>query len=101
MTNSFFDTVRVFVLSFISTKKIDLTTDVKKETVCHKLSVWDHVKRRPCWWSNYFLLKNLPENGVYFAKKRTPFTIFKNYIFQTSPDASVSSKPLRNTLQKS
>lgn len=52
MTNSFFDTVRVFVLSFINTKKLDLTTDVKKETVCHKLSVWDHVKRRPCWWSN-------------------------------------------------
>ena len=52
MTNSFFDTVRVFVLSFINTKKSDLTTDVKKETVWHKLSVWDHVKRRPCWWSN-------------------------------------------------
>ena len=85
MTNSFFDTVRVFVLSFINTKKLDLTTDVKKETVCYKLSVWDHVKRRPCWWSNYFLLKNLPENGVYFAKKRTPFTIFKNYIFQNEP----------------
>lgn len=33
----------------------------------------------------YFLLKNLPENGVYFAKKRTPFTIFKNYIFQNEP----------------
>ena len=45
MTNSFFDTVRVFVLSFINAKKLDLTTEVKKETICHRLSVWDHVKK--------------------------------------------------------
>ena len=87
MTNSFFDTVRVFVLSFINTKKIRFDNWCeKRNSLPQIIGLGPREKVAMLVVKQFiFLLKNLPENGVYFAKKRTPFTIFKNYIFQNEP----------------